>query len=724
MKPERNPGRILRHAAAVLLAVSGAGCAGGFTNPPPATMPSDVPAPTPASFSARIYLEEIGKDASEFASRYFSPEGDFSLAVPVEWQYNQNPDSGREVDSVSEIRGGPAVAAFYLLKKLGKEKDLRQSMRSFSELDWMAARRITVAEEGAFPAAEGTDGWRLSGTLIADSAHGLREAVELIAFLRGENVYVLAAYPDRARSPDAFTVEFLKAAESIRFEERRTEDVAKENALQLLLEEPATLDPALTQEGPGGAVGDLFSGLVALDTSLNIRPELAERWDVTPDGRTYTFHLRERARFHNGRPVTADDVLYSWLRAASPGLRSTTAVRYLGDIAGLREYRAGTADSIPGIRIVDPQTLQVTLNAPVPFFLEKLAYPTSWIVDRYNVRLPNWEFNPNGTGPFRMAQRVHQRSVLLETNGNYYGAPSKLRYIIYWITASSAESLFRSGKIDRMTVPSEMLPAVGNPHDEMFGAVSVERNLCTKFIRFNTEIAPFDDPLVRQAFSLSIDREVYAEVTAEEGDLPGSGILPPGMRGYSADYAWPVYDPDQARALLARSRYYDGTDPYPEIRFVLPSWGGEFEHSMEFLVDSWENALGIDIRVEGLAEEEYRKWLGGDPDMQMILSRHCAAYPDPDSFYGFLFHGSQADLSCGYRNDSLDALLDSAAVETDWFRRTDLYHQADRILYDDAPILILAYAGPTYAVWKTRVMGYVPVPITVAQHHRLWILSD
>jgi hypothetical protein len=410
-------------------------------------------------------------------------------------------------------------------------------------------------ETGDFHGASGATWWRAAGTLMADPAREERKKVILIAFVRNNSACILAGYPNRAVLPAAFSAQFTAMAGSLRWEETRTREIDRAAKLQLAEAEFGTLDPAVSEDGAGGAVGDIFSGLTVLDTSLQVQPGLAERWDVSPDGKTYTFHLRENARFHNGRSVTAEGVLFSWLRAAGPELGSETAVRYLGDIEGIRDYHERKKDFVSGLHVVDSRTIQATLDAPKNFFPQKLASPAAWIVDRYNVRLPHWEFNPNGTGPFRMAQYVPGKSILLEANPNYYGAPAKLKNVVYWLTDSEEEALFRSGKIDRMSVPESDLPRAGDPHDPLFGNVSMERKLCTFFLRFNAAAPPFDDPLVRKAFALSIDRDIYVEVTPEEGDLPGAGILPPGMPGYVSDSLDNVFDPQKAKELLFQSRY-------------------------------------------------------------------------------------------------------------------------------------------------------------------------
>ena len=666
----------------------------------------------------------MGTDADLYPVRYFSPGGDISLDVPVEWAFNQKTDSGYEVDSISETYAGEPVAAIYSIEKSRKAETAQQAMETFLELEWMSARRVESAEQTDFAASSGASGWRLIGTMAGGSDEAIREGCMLFAFPDDELVFVLAAYPDRSAAPDSFQTGIETMAKSLRWEERRTRDVDKVNALQLAAKEPSTLDPAKTMDGAGEMIGDIYSGLVALDASLAVQPGLAERWDVTPDGMTYTFHLRQNAQFHNGRPVTADDVFFSWLRAASPDLNSNTAVRYLGDIDGLKEYREGKTGTISGIHIVDPHTIQVTLDAAKPVFLQKLTYPASWIVDRYSVRLPHWELHPNGTGPFRVVQRVLKKSLILEANPEYYDLAPRLQYLIYWISSTPQETLYKSGKIDRMEISNSLLPNVNDPHDPLFGSVSVDPKLCTNFILFNTAIPPFDDPAVRKAFELSVDRAVYVEVTTEEGDIPGAGLLPPGMPGYSSSQARDLYDPQEAKRLFSSSMYFGGAGSAPDIRFTVPSEAGEYDSTMEFLIDSWERVLGIEIFVEGLSYAEYRERSQEKPSEQMIFSHHCADYPDPENFYDFLFHGDNAGIYYGYGNDSLDALLDSASVETNWNRRLDLYHQADRILYDDAPAMILSYTGPQYVVWKVHVMGYISTPIEIPQNHLIWIQRD
>src|SRR5688572_25674994 len=177
-------------------------------------------------------------------------------------------------------------------------------------------------------------------------------------------------------------------------------------------------DPATTH-GSGDKLA--FSGLVSFDPHLNLAPDLAQTWEVSEDRMVYTFHLRENAKFHDGRVVTARDVVYSWERALNPQVGSDTASTYLGDILGAQEMLAGRADHVSGLQIIDDHTLQVTLDAPKPYFLLKLTYPTAFVVDKDNVESgEDWVRSPNGTGAYRLAEWRSNEHILYEANSDFY----------------------------------------------------------------------------------------------------------------------------------------------------------------------------------------------------------------------------------------------------------------------------------------------------------------
>ncbi|GAI18450.1 unnamed protein product, partial [marine sediment metagenome] len=174
-----------------------------------------------------------------------------------------------------------------------------------------------------------------------------------------------------------------------------------EEVLNLYGIDPLTLDPAVSGEMTSHEyIMQLFGGLVRLDDNLEPAPDIAQSWQVSDDGKTYTFYLREDVRFHDGRGVKAEDFKYSWERACDPETGSYTAATYLGDIVGVREVLAGESKEISGVRVIDDYTLQVTIDAPKSYFLSKLTYPTAFVVDRANADIGGeWWRTPNGTGP-------------------------------------------------------------------------------------------------------------------------------------------------------------------------------------------------------------------------------------------------------------------------------------------------------------------------------------
>ncbi|MBI3741148.1 MAG: hypothetical protein HY257_05265, partial [Chloroflexi bacterium] len=190
--------------------------------------------------------------------------------------------------------------------------------------------------------------------------------------------------------------------------------------------DPPTLDPALTSDAESAVyVVELFSGLVTLDQNLKVVPDLAEKWEVSDDRKTYTFTFRKDAKFHDGRPVTAQDFKYSVERAANPATTSPTADTYLGDIVGVKDKLNRKASAVSGVVVVDDYTLKITIDSPKTYFIAKLTFPTAFVVDKNNVERGGrtWTDKPNGTGPFKLKEYVRGQRIILARNENYYLDP-------------------------------------------------------------------------------------------------------------------------------------------------------------------------------------------------------------------------------------------------------------------------------------------------------------
>jgi ABC-type transport system substrate-binding protein len=348
--------------------------------------------------------------------------------------------------------------------------------------------------------------------------------------------------------------------------------VERENALYMVGGQPQTLDPAKTRGGASGAIGGIFSGLVYLDADLQVKPGLAAGWEVSPDGTLYTFYLREDATFHDGRAVTAEDVVFSWERAVDPAAESDTAMTYLGDIVGTAEKHNGQTSTITGLQVIDEHTLAVRIDAPKVYFLSKLTYPVSFVVDQENVDKPDWEYAPNGTGPFTLQEWQDDEILILAANENYYLEPPSVSHVVYLMGAGIPLTLYEQGQIDRVGVGGATLERVQDPNDPLYPDLRIGVNMCTGMIGLNSSEPPFDNPLVRQAFSYAFDRERFISGLLKGNALPAFGPLPPGMPGYSGELQGYEYDPERARALLAEAGYADPAD-FPTITYSTAGYG-------------------------------------------------------------------------------------------------------------------------------------------------------
>ena len=476
-------------------------------------------------------------------------------------------------------------------------------------------------------------------------------------------------------------------------------------------------DPATTYSAGNKLV---FSGLVSFDPHLNLTPDLAQTWDVSGDGTVYTFHLREDARFHDGRFVTAQDIVYSWERAASPELASDTVLTYLGDIVGVREMVAGQADHISGLKVIDDLTLQVTIDAPKPYFILKLTFPTAFVVDKANVETgEDWAHKPNGTGPYRLTEWKSGEYILYEANQDFYlGAPS-IPYVYVKLFAGDDLRLYETGEVDvagvgiydadRMLDPTEPL------HDELVTGV----DLCTDYVVFDTTQPPFDDVNVRRAFTMAFDRQRYIDVVLRGQALPAIGPYPPGLPGFNYDLKGLPYDPAMARELLKQSKY-GGPEGLPPIVYTNGGIGTYVSADVAAMAEMWEQNLGVTLKIENIDYNYYYQQIYSGNHGQIFSGGWCADYADPENFADVLFHSDSSQNNGGYSNPELDVLLEQARVEQDVTKRIAMYQQAEQMIVNDAPVLFTTHSL-SYQLVKPYVKGFVFTPITVPLERYMWL---
>ncbi|MBC7223429.1 MAG: peptide ABC transporter substrate-binding protein [Anaerolineae bacterium] len=475
--------------------------------------------------------------------------------------------------------------------------------------------------------------------------------------------------------------------------------LSRTGVLRLVAAPPETMDPALAGDLDSAQfVTKVFGGLVSLDEDLEVQPDLAEGWELSEDGRTYTFRLREDARFHDGRPITAEDVRYSLERACDPALGSRLAGAYLGDIGGVQERLRGQADTIAGVEVLDERTLRITIDAPKSYFLSKLTYSTAFVVDRQQVeRDPNWLEHPNGSGPFRLAEWTEDR-IVLEPSPYYPGLQTGVEKIVFYTAPRGVPvTMYENGELDAAPVGGDQLERVLDPTNPLHQELQVVPLLDTFYVGLNLRTPPFDDLKVRRAFAMALNREGIVQVLLRGQAEVARGILPPGMPGYNPDLQGIPYDPEGARELLAQSRY-GGPEGLPPITLTVGGSG-----SMgEALAEMWAENLGVDVQVEvpvgGLSAE----WQAGR--LQMVLLGWIADYPDPENFLDILFHSQSPQNHTGYHNPEVDRLLEEARAEPAPEKRYALYREAEERIVADVPWIPL-YHDTAHLLVKPYVEG-------------------
>lgn len=490
--------------------------------------------------------------------------------------------------------------------------------------------------------------------------------------------------------------------------------------LRLSSGDPVTMDPHLASDALSAEyIVEVFGGLVTITPELEIGLDLAESWEVSDDGLTYTFTLRPDAVFHSGRRVTADDVKWSLERAASPVPEgatrpSSTALAYLGDIAGVKQRFFGLADSVEGVTVVDERTVQFRLREALPpeLFLSKLTYPTAFVVDRQQIETNprNWTRKPNGTGPYKLREWRLGERIVLEANDRYHlGAPS-VDQVLYLLAGGSALTRFENGELDVAGISLADIDRARDPNSDLNPLYQQFPQFTISYIAFNNNVPPFDDAHVRRALALAIDRQKVADVTFNSMLLTATGILPPQLPGFTTEDKTFTYDPERARQELAASKY-GSAESLPPITLTEVGGGAEARVDTQAFLEQWRDVLGIEIEIQ---QTDFATFLA-DSDagrLQMFNAGWILDYPDPEDILDLKFNSGSSLNDAGYANDEVDALLNKARVERDPAARIELYQQAERLIVEDVAWIPL-YFSISHVVVNESVEGWFEPPMVI-----------
>ena len=490
----------------------------------------------------------------------------------------------------------------------------------------------------------------------------------------------------------------------------------------------ADLDPQLaSQAGDYSVLSSLFEGLLAEDpVDLHPVPGVAENWSGSADGLTYTFHLRGDARWSDGKPVTAGDFVASWRRILTPELGATTASQlYL--IKGAEAFnRRGASFSDVGVSVPDPRTLIVTLEHPASWFPSVLSSP-AWLpvplptITRCGpaTRRGNPWAAPGtfvGNGPFTLVSWRHGQEIVVARSPNYWDAARvRLREIHFhaFDSLDSEERAFRTGQVHLTdAIPSARIEAYRTDDP---GLLRTDPLLGTFFLRINTRRPGLDDPRVRLALALAVDRTAIVNRILLGGQAPAHSFTPPGLDGYAPE-AVQRDDAERARRLLAEAGHPGGRG-LPTFQLLYNTSEANKE-VFEAVQEMWRRELGIAVQLvnEELKSTEEDRRAGS---FDLLRSSWIADYVDPSAFLE-MWRSDSGNNFTGWSNPDYDALTASAAHNADPAARLALLARAESLLLREAPIIPLYHYTHVYLI-RPSVHGWNPTWLDHHPYKAVWL---
>ncbi len=469
--------------------------------------------------------------------------------------------------------------------------------------------------------------------------------------------------------------------------------------------DPRSLDPALSTDVPTGrAVSYVFDGLARFTPDAEVVPALAERWETSPDGLTYTFHLRQGVKFHDGSDFTAQDVVRSWQRVLDPTVRGGRGWP-LYPIRGARAYADGSASAISGLQVRDDSTLVVMLDEPFAIFPKLLAMPVAAVVPASTPS--DFGENPVGTGPWRFVEWRHDDYLLFARNAEYWGTPPAAESLRVRIIPepSTAVAEFESGNVDVLLIPEGEVRQ-WEQTDERSAQLRSVAALRLFYAAINTTRGPLADERVRQALNLAVDRQTILDQLISGRGTLAAGVIPPSLPGADASRQAYAYDPDRARALLAEAGHPDGIDvelwvstsqPFPRIAVAMQG----------YLSQAGIRATIVQREAASVREA------ARNGQVDIIVKDWFADYPDAENFLYPLLHSENSGVGGNLsftRNAEFDRIVSASRREQSDSVRNDLYREADAIAFEEAPMIFLFFYNDLYAI-QPWIRGFEPPTI-------------
>nr|WP_263327585.1 peptide ABC transporter substrate-binding protein [Neobacillus sp. Marseille-Q6967] len=481
-------------------------------------------------------------------------------------------------------------------------------------------------------------------------------------------------------------------------------------------QEPTSFDPPIGFDAVSwNALNNLLEGLTRLDEKHEPKAATAESWDVSEDGKTYTFHIREDAKWSNGDDVTAGDFVFAWKRLLDPNTASSAA--FLGYfIEGGEAYNTGTgsADDVK-VKAVDDKTFEVTLTSPQAYFLSVIANPAFFpINEKVAAENPEWFSEAESfvsNGPFTLSEWNHDSDFTMVKNDQYWDNKNVKLDKVHWAMVDDTNTeyqMFQTGELDTSDVPADLA-------EQLFkeGNVKVEDQAGEYFYRFNVNMEPFQNVNIRKAFAMAVDQKQIVELVTKNQEKPAYGFVSYGFndpegndfRKKNGDLI--KTDVEKAKELLKKGMEEEGYTTLPEVTLTYNTLDSH-KKIAEALQQMFKENLGVDVK---LANMESSVFATDQKALKFQLSRSSflADYADPINFVENFQTGHSMNRT-GWSNAEFDQLIKDAKNEKDETKRFEMMYKAEQILFEEAPIIPIHFYNQVY-LQNDAVTGIVRHPV-------------
>ncbi|WP_028782746.1 peptide ABC transporter substrate-binding protein [Thalassobacillus devorans] len=480
--------------------------------------------------------------------------------------------------------------------------------------------------------------------------------------------------------------------------------------------EPTSLDPPIGFDSYSwNVLNNLMEGMTRLDESHEPAAATAEKWEISEDGKVYTFHIREDANWSNGDPVTAGDFEFAWKRLLDPETASPAA--FLGYfIEGGEAYNTGegTRDDVM-VEAVDEKTLKVTLKAPTGYFLNVISNPAFFPINE-KVQKENEEWYAEadtfvGNGPFKIAEWKHDSKLVMEKNDEYWDAETVKLDKVEWAMVNDTNTeyqMYESGDLDTSGIPSEMAEQLLDNEN-----VVIEDQAGTYFYRFNVNKEPFTNEKIRKAFAMAVNQQDIVDYVTKNKEEPAYGFVsygftdPAGNDFREQNGKLVEHNPEKAKQLLEEGMKEEGYEELPPVTLTYNT-SDSHKAIAETIQNMYKENLGIDITLENT---EWNVFLQDQKDLKHQLSRSSflADYADPINFLESFTTNSSMNRT-GWSNEQYDKLIAKAKNEADEEKRFEYMYEAEKILFEEMPIFPIHFYNQV-VLQKDKVENIVRHPV-------------